>query len=170
MLVAGVDIWKWEMGFDLEDRKKVNSSEGGCGVIDTWNNYGRKAESTSCSFRQHTQENNVTQQIKNTKPLWAGRLAVRRTDRPKQQWSSDSPRTAGQTETGRSSRTGRARAEPRWAACLLSPVQNPCAEEDRRRWVGSKQQEWGTSSTQCCCLWVYFPSVYARQMKGSEWG
>lgn len=38
MLVAGVDIWKWEMGFDLEDRKKVNSSEGGCGVIDTWNN------------------------------------------------------------------------------------------------------------------------------------
>lgn len=38
MLVAGVDIWKWEMGFDLEDRKKVNSSKGGCGVIDTLNN------------------------------------------------------------------------------------------------------------------------------------
>lgn len=33
MHVAGVDIWKWEMGFDLEDREKVN---GSCKVVTEW--------------------------------------------------------------------------------------------------------------------------------------
>lgn len=42
MHVAGVDIWKWEMGFDLEDRKKVNGSTGGYRMIDSLSNYQRK--------------------------------------------------------------------------------------------------------------------------------
>lgn len=44
------------MGFDLEDRKKVNSSRGGRGVIDTWNNYSRKGESTSCNQATYSGE------------------------------------------------------------------------------------------------------------------
>lgn len=35
MHVARVDIWKWEMGFDLEDRKKVKARTGGYRMIDT---------------------------------------------------------------------------------------------------------------------------------------
>ena len=42
MHVAGVDIWKWEMGFDLEDRKKVNGSTGGYRMINSLSNYQRK--------------------------------------------------------------------------------------------------------------------------------
>lgn len=38
MHVARADIWKWEMGLDSEDRKKVNAGTGGYRMIDTWSN------------------------------------------------------------------------------------------------------------------------------------
>lgn len=55
MHVAGVDICKWEMGFDLEDRKKVNGSTGGYRMIDTLST-NRERIRTSFSWATDSRE------------------------------------------------------------------------------------------------------------------
>lgn len=93
-------------------------------------------------------------------------MLAMRTDRPKQQWSNNSPRTSGETETGKSIYPVKGYSGRDQLFLRISLIQTPGQQMMIGDWVGIKQWEWCMRSTHqhCCCLcmWIFPTSVQVK--------